>query len=456
MRVFCYAFIVCTVFRKGLTNMYEYEYNTLGINKDKFEIISIVETLQQVDIFIVKRKKGFNVCPYCGSTINHLNKYREKVLKHSRFTKLNCLIHLKQRVFQCNDCLKYFTEKNNFSSKYFQLTNETVIYILDELKKTQSFKDVADRCNITTQSVINVFEKYVNCPRGKLPEILCIDEFKYSKLDKYKYACVLLDHNSREIIDVIQSRRLDFLESYFNNIPQEEKKHVRYLVSDMYDGYKHLAGSQLPNATFIVDAFHYIRYVMDAFNSVRIRIQKHYNTTSLQYYLLKKYWKNLSKCSLDISTKEFYSKKLDRLVTNHEIIKMACNVDPSIKEAYLLKDNFLKDIRKTTQFDSEIKITFYINSFKSSTLPEFNKLASLFENWKQPIINSFIRDYNNKRYSNGVIEGMNSRIKTIKKVSYGYSNFFHFRNRIMYIVNDKTYISNTPKQSLNFYRKRRK
>ena len=135
---------------------------------------------------------------------------------------------------------------------------------------------------------------------------------------------------------------------------------------------------------------------------------------------------------------------------------MACNVDPSIKEAYLLKDNFLKDIRKTTQFDSEIKITFYINSFKSSSLPEFNKLASLFENWKQPIINSFIRDYNNKRYSNGVIEGMNSRIKTIKKVSYGYSNFFHFRNRIMYIVNDKTYISNTPKQSLNFYRKRRK
>ena len=37
--------------------MYEYEYNTLVINKDKFEIISIVETLQQVDIFIVKRKK---------------------------------------------------------------------------------------------------------------------------------------------------------------------------------------------------------------------------------------------------------------------------------------------------------------------------------------------------------------------------------------------------------------
>ena len=68
--------LLCTVFRKGLTNTYE--YNTPGINKNKFKIISIVETIQQIDVFIIKRKKGFNVCPYCGSTINHLNVYIEK------------------------------------------------------------------------------------------------------------------------------------------------------------------------------------------------------------------------------------------------------------------------------------------------------------------------------------------------------------------------------------------
>ena len=74
-----------------------YEYNTLVINNDKFEIISIVENLQQVDIFSIKKKK-FNACLYYVPTLNHLNKYREKILKYARFTKLKCLIHFKQRV----------------------------------------------------------------------------------------------------------------------------------------------------------------------------------------------------------------------------------------------------------------------------------------------------------------------------------------------------------------------
>ena len=38
--------------------------------------------------------------------------------------------------------------------------------------------------------------------------------------------------------------------------------------------------------------------------------------------------------------------------------------------------------------------------------------------------------------SNGKIEGSNNKIKVIKRVSYGYSDFYHLRNRIMYIFNE--------------------
>ncbi len=34
-------------------------------------------------------------------------------------------------------------------------------------------------------------------------------------------------------------------------------------------------------------------------------------------------------------------------------------------------------------------------------------------------------------YSNGRIEGLNNKIKVIKRVSFGYRSFYHFRNRIM-------------------------
>ncbi|MBI5976091.1 transposase, partial [Staphylococcus canis] len=35
--------------------------------------------------------------------------------------------------------------------------------------------------------------------------------------------------------------------------------------------------------------------------------------------------------------------------------------------------------------------------------------------------------------TNGPIEGINNKIKLIKRVSYGYRNFYNFRNRILVI-----------------------
>ena len=34
-------------------------------------------------------------------------------------------------------------------------------------------------------------------------------------------------------------------------------------------------------------------------------------------------------------------------------------------------------------------------------------------------------------FSNGILEGINCKIKALKRVAYGYKSFFHFRNRIL-------------------------
>lgn len=58
----------------------------------------------------------------------------------------------------------------------------------------------------------------------------------------------------------------------------------------------------------------------------------------------------------------------------------------------------------------------------------------MFYNWKKEIVNSFIR-FGERKLHNGYIEGINNRIKVIKRIAFGYQNFTHFRNRIMYIIN---------------------
>ncbi|MFC4709050.1 transposase [Enterococcus eurekensis] len=58
----------------------------------------------------------------------------------------------------------------------------------------------------------------------------------------------------------------------------------------------------------------------------------------------------------------------------------------------------------------------------------FRKKLYFLKKYKQGIQNAF-----ELSYSNGVTEGLNNKIKLIKRVSYGYRNFYHLRDRI-YII----------------------
>ena len=57
-------------------------------------------------------------------------------------------------------------------------------------------------------------------------------------------------------------------------------------------------------------------------------------------------------------------------------------------------------------------------------------------NYKDYILNALKYDY-----TNGVIEGINNKIKAIKRIAFGYRSFFNFRNRIL-IMNDLVNIKN--------------
>lgn len=85
----------------------------------------------------------------------------------------------------------------------------------------------------------------------------------------------------------------------------------------------------------------------------------------------------------------------------------------------------------SSYFDSLIK------ELETSKIPELNKLSNTYKNYKEYIVNSFIV-FNNRRLSNGPVEGVNSRIKTIAKNQAGYRNQVGFNKRCLYVINSKS------------------
>lgn len=67
--------------------------------------------------------------------------------------------------------------------------------------------------------------------------------------------------------------------------------------------------------------------------------------------------------------------------------------------------------------------------FYGYNLPEFYDCFRAFTNWKKEILNSF-----DVPYTNGYTEGINNKIKVIKRNAYGIRTFERFRNRILHVM----------------------
>ena len=95
---------------------------------------------------------------------------------------------------------------------------------------------------------------------------------------------------------------------------------------------------------------------------------------------------------------------------------------------------FLDVINYSDYEHAEEEIKGWIEICKNSKIEEFKEVGNTINNWLPYIVNSFI----DKRLSNGFTEGLNNKIKVIKRIGFGYRNFKFFRLRIMYILSGIT------------------
>jgi len=143
-------------------------------------------------------------------------------------------------------------------------------------------KSVADVANVSVSTVTRLLDT-VNYTTPSLPACLSIDEFK-GNTDAGKYQCILTDAKKYHILDILPDRTQSHLSSYFREIKRAERYRVKFFVCDMWEPYVDLAKVYFPNATIIIDKYHFIRYVTWAIENVRKRLQKTMPATLRKYY----------------------------------------------------------------------------------------------------------------------------------------------------------------------------
>lgn len=379
-------------------------------------------------------------CPKCGKHTKSVHdKLKPITLKYVKAFEFITYVVLIKRRFICHDCKYKFTEQVTIQRENKNISNKVEQKVLKDLKQYNlSLKYIAEENNISDNTVRNILkEQMKDYPKNiiNLPRVISFDEFKADTREG-KYAFVLNDPIHKETLDVLSNRKKEYLIQYFTYC--ENRHSVEYVISDMYEPYRIVTTIMFPKAKYVVDPFHYTRYIMDALDKVRIRLQDNYGYNSKEYRMLKN--------KKNVSLLRRYSNEIDwftytkRFKNNHlvDVLKYdlrenILDIDEELKMSYQLKELFLDITHHATYENVKNQLINWIALVREQNIEEMSEAANTIENWLEYICNSFI----DKRFSNGFTEGLNNKIKVIKRVGFGYKDFDFFRLRLLYILNNK-------------------
>ena len=397
---------------KGLTNMLYHHFTEKLVGLQDILIKNVYQNEKNTSILIELRKKP-HLCPCCKATTSTVHDYRKQVIKDIPAFGKHIVLILRKRRYVCPDCKKRFFEQNRWLPRYHRITNRLAAYVIGKCSDVSSFTSIAKEVNLSVSTVIRIFD-FVGTPKVSMPTVLSIDEFK-GNTNGEKYQCIITDPVNKRILDILPMRYKHTLVDYFRGFDRTKTTHF---VSDMWETYRDISNTYFKNATFVVDKYHFIRQVVWAFEAVRKEEQKKFSDTR------RKYFKR---------SKSLLSKQYKYLTTEQkQQVDLMLYASEKLLKAYSLKELYFEFMQANDSKEARKLLSQWILLAGNSQIPSFVSCANTMSNWSTGILNSF-----DCPYTNGFTEGVNNKIKLIKRNAYGYKNFERFRKRILHIFNNQ-------------------
>ena len=224
--------------------------------------------------------------------------------------------------------------------------------------------------------------------------------------------------NTTRILAVLKDRKKETVKTFFSRIPTRVRKTVRAVCSDMYDGFINAAKEVFGDKVkIIIDRFHVAKLYRKGVDTLRKAEMKRLKNTLVkeEYAKLKNVMWILRKDTNNLLDEEL------------EVLQLLFMHSPLLETSYKLSkeltDIFNEDIQRSR---AKRKIHAWINRVKQSGLGCFNTFLSTLEERMEEILNYFIH-----RQTSGFVEGLNNKIKVIKRRCYGILNPDHLFQRIL-------------------------
>jgi transposase len=244
---------------------------------------------------------------------------------------------------------------------------------------------------------------------------LGIDEIALRKGQK-DFVVVLVDLEQHQLIGMAPSRKHADIQAVLVSWGDTVLSNICEVSIDLSGSYRGLVKRLLPNAEIVADRFHVMKLVNQELNQARLSFAR--NPTELPEGVsiedaqaaLKQSKYALLKPKADLT--EIQATKLEDLKA----------VSPKLALMHQHKEDFRKLFEQRHATEAILELLDWMKVAQAL----YQSSVATMGRWFAEIIQYF-----EHRTTSGVVEGINNRLKLIKRSGYGFRNFERFRLRCL-------------------------
>lgn len=387
--------------------------NFPGFKATNYHFITENELLIELE-----NKQTSATCPHCGKRTSKVHQSHRHRVRDIPVSSFDVFLNVNRRQFRCQNCQKVFSEELSFVKKRRTYTKRLAQKVVEEVLATDVV-NTGKRNRMSPaeiETILKEMEADLLTEKPRELKRLGIDEITHLKGGK-NYAAVLVDLELKKPIALLEKRNKEVLTEYLRGLGSEILNQIEEVSIDLWVPYKSVVEELMPNAQVVADRFHVMKQVNEELDYRR-------KTEKKQAEKIKNKTERERQISgIKESKYPLLKKKEDLNETEKSKLSVLKEVMPELMNMYDKKEKF-RDI-----FESQItgdEAFWQLVEWTESSYKDFPKSCQTIKRWIGEILAYF-----DNRTTQGAVEGINQKIKLIKRRAYGLNNFANFRRRVL-------------------------
>jgi len=375
--------------------------------------VNVVEASKTAIAVLEPDRRFRPVCYACNTPGGAIHARTRRFVRDLKFGDCSMLLQVEHRKIRCHRCRMVRIEALEFVDAGARVTRRLAAYAAQLCQAGLSVEAVARHLDLDPKTVKAIDKKALQAEFGNTTydglKRLAIDEIAVKK--GHNYMTVVLDYDTGRVIWMGEGRQTATIDKFFEAMPAEVRDGIEAVAIDMGEPYIQSVTRWCPRADIVFDLFHVVKAFNKVIDDIRNQEYRKANAAGRETlkgskYLFLKNWGNL---------KRKHRVRLDEILLLNE----------RLNTVYWLKDLLAHIWDYVRPGWAEKMLDEWCAVAREDGHPALRRFANMLERHRYGIISHCKHQIHTSK-----LEGVNNKIKVIKRIAYGFHDLEYFALKV--------------------------